>query len=194
MTEIWNWIQEHATDIEREENPAIWLGRALTWVVLGLFSLSFLSHPIDPEAPGSGLFHLIHLPFHEAGHVVFQPFGRFIHVLGGTLMQLLAPLLVMGSFLYRRNPFGAVVGLFWLAHSFMDCAPYIDDARAGQLELLGGVTGSEMPDYHDWEVMLKQLGMLSYDHTLARMFWGLGALLMVASLAWGAFILKRQRT
>jgi len=87
------------------------------------------------------------LPFHEAGHILFGFFGRFIGVLGGSLMQLLVPAIVLCAFVYRRNVFGGAVGLWWLGESCLDLAPYIDDARAGQLMLLGGVTGREVEDY-----------------------------------------------
>lgn len=189
----WLWVRERAIDIGPEANRPALLGRGLFLLVLAIFSIGFLTHPIDERAPGSAITHLIHLPFHEAGHFVFQGFGRFIHVLGGTLMQLLVPVLVVFSFLAKYNPFGSMVGLWWLGNSLMDCAPYINDARAGQLELLGGVTGSEMPDYHDWEVMLKSLGMLKHDHSLAWLFWGSGALLTLVSLVWGVYILRRQK-
>ena len=39
----------------------------------------------------------LNLVFHEAGHPLFSPFGETLHILGGTLMQLLVPALVAGS-------------------------------------------------------------------------------------------------
>jgi len=33
----------------------------------------------------------INLIFHEAGHIVFMFFGEFIHILGGTLLQIIIP-------------------------------------------------------------------------------------------------------
>lgn len=33
----------------------------------------------------------VDLVFHEAGHVIFGPFGEFIGILGGSLMQVLIP-------------------------------------------------------------------------------------------------------
>jgi hypothetical protein len=81
---------------------------------------------------------------------IISPFGRFLHVLGGTLGQLLMPLIVMISFVfYQQDNFGGSIGLWWLGQSFMDCAPYVDDARAGELVLLGGTTGQETPYVHD---------------------------------------------
>ena len=58
--------------------------------------------------------------------------------------------------------------------------------------LVGGVTGKEVADYHDWEVMLGRLGWMQYDHGIARLFWSVGALVMIACLAWGAWIVWRQ--
>lgn len=75
----------------------------------------------------------------------------------------------------------------------MDIAPYINDARAGQLMLLGGVTGRDAPEgFHDWANMLGRLGLLDYDHLLALLSFYGGALLMLASLAWGGYILYLQ--
>ena len=89
-------------------------------------------------------------------------------------------------------PASAAVGLWWLGESFLDIAPYIDDARAGQLMLLGGVTGSEVEDYHDWEGILSRLGMMPYDHALARFAFALGVVIMLSAFCWGGYILWRE--
>lgn len=188
----WSWLRERATALDPEATRAGVLARAALLAALALWGLWFLARPLDDERLGRSFLHLIHLPFHEAGHVIFAPFGDFLRTLGGTLGQLLVPILVAGAFLQRQDPFGASVGGWWLGQSFLDCAPYINDARAGRLELLGGVTGSEMPGYHDWEVLLGRLGWLAHDHTLARFAWGIGTVILLASVAWGAWILRRQ--
>ena len=113
-----------------------------------------------PENPSCTL---INLPFHEAGHIFFSPFGRFLHVLGGSLLQVIIPAVCLVAFLIRREPFSASIGLWWVGQSFIDMAPYINDARAGQLMLIGGVTGQEAPDFHDWNVLLSMTGLLNYD-------------------------------
>lgn len=167
-------------------------GRVLVWAALLVWGGKFMFTPITGEAFSRSYMHLVNLPFHEAGHVIFAPFGRFIQVLGGTLGQWLIPAVVTASFLRRKDHFAATVGLWWLGQSFMDIAPYMDDARAGQLMLLGGVTGSEVEDYHDWEIILTRLGLLQYDHVIARISFLCGTLFMIAGLAWGAGILYRQ--
>lgn len=179
--------------VETGESPLFIAGRGLMLALLVFGSGRFIFASLASGYAADTPLHLIHLPFHEAGHVIFGVLGvRFLTVLGGTLGQLLIPLIIIGAFVLRRNPFGGSVGLWWLGQSFMDVAVYANDARAGQLPLLGGVTGSEVEDYHDWEVMLGKLGWLAYDHHIARLFYGCGALLMLLALAWGGFILWRQ--
>jgi len=89
--------------------------------------------------------------------------------------------------------FGASVALWWLAESMMDVALYINDARNGQLMLLGGTTGREADyGYHDWGFILNEIGLLRSDHTLARIGQGLGILLMLTSFAWAGYLLFKQ--
>lgn len=159
---------------------------------LAAWGLRFVSQPIAGNAAGESILHLVNLPFHEAGHVLFAPFGRFIQILGGTLMQLILPAVVAASFIFQRQPYAASVGLWWLGENLLDIAPYIDDARAGQLMLLGGVTGSEVEDYHDWEGILSRLGMMQYDHALARVAFTLGVVIMLTAVCWGGTILWRE--
>lgn len=176
-------------DRSPKESPIVLVGHFFVWVVLLVWGIKFMFTPMQGEAFSESYMHLLNLPFHEAGHVIFSPFGRFIQVLGGTLGQLLAPLAVTLSFLFKADRFAATVGLWWLGQSFMDIAPYIDDARAGQLILLGGVTGSEVEDYHDWEIILTRLGLMQYDHLIARISFSCGVLLMLAALIWGGWTL-----
>lgn len=188
----WTWLMEHMFVVQPGGMKAAVLVRGGFLLVLALWTIRLMMLPIEGEELVGSVMHLIHLPFHEAGHVVFSFFGRFLHVLGGTLGQLLVPMLVVGSFLAKDNPFGATVGTWWLGQSFMDCAPYIGDARAGELTLLGGVTGQEMPGYHDWEVLLGMTGLLHYDHALARLAWTVGVALMLGALVWAGYLVWKQ--
>ena len=178
--------------VKEGENSLI-LGFKIAFLaVLVLYGFKLIFTPILAFPHGNWWMHAVNLVFHEAGHVFFSPFGRFIHVLGGTLGQLLIPAIVLGSFLWKRDIFGAVVGTWWFGESLLDIAPYANDARAGELMLLGGVTGSEVEDYHDWEVMLTKLGMMQYDHAIAKTFFTIGSLIMIAAMLWGAWILWQE--
>jgi hypothetical protein len=170
------------------------VGRGLVFLLLGLWGLYLALSSIGSNAAGTSFLHMINLPFHEAGHVIFMPFGSFLHSLGGTLGQLLMPAICVSVLLLQtRDPFGASVGLWWFGENFLDIAPYINDARAGQLPLLGGNTGHSAPyGFHDWQYLLGESGLLRWDHTLARGSHLLGAMLIGLALAWGGVLLYRQ--
>ncbi len=169
-------------------------GRALLMFGLVVWSWQLLSASIASNAVGESFLHNINLPFHEAGHIVFRPFGAFITSLGGTLGQLLMPSICAGVLLFKsRDPFGASVALWWVGENFLDIAPYINDARAGVLPLLGGNFGHSAPyGFHDWQYILNESGLLAYDHALAKAAYCVGAGVMLAALWAGGVLLFRQ--
>ena len=180
--------------VDPEVNVFSFGGRAILGLILFVWGWKFILTPMATNAVGSSFLHYVNLPFHEAGHIFFGLLGRWMMSLGGTLGQLLIPLVCLFAFLIKsRNPFGAAASLWWVGQNFMDIAPYINDAREQQLMLLGGVTGREAEyGYHDWEFILNEIGLLDYDHTLARVAYGLGILLMLVSLAWAGYVLFKQ--
>lgn len=149
----------------------------------------------DADMMGS-FMHLIVLPIHEAGHLLFIPFGRFMTVVGGSLLQVLLPLVLMASFMFgfggsRRDNFAASLMLWWAAVSIIDVAPYIWDAFDPKMMLLGGKTGAES-DGHDWQNILGDLGLLKRAHLLAGIAHKLGLVAMLVAYVWGATLLYLQ--
>jgi len=137
---------------------------------------------------GASFLHLISLPFHEAGHIFFSPFGELMTALGGSLMQVLVPVACLIAFLTTSpNPFGAAVMCWWAGENLLDVAVYANDARSLQLVLLGGRTGAEV-EGHDWEHILQMLGLLHRDHDIARAMQFAGAAIMIAALVWGLVV------
>jgi len=166
--------------------------RAVIWLILLRWSWLFVTAPLESNLAGESFLHLVNLPFHEAGHLLFMPFGRFMMFLGGTLGQVLMPVICLGTFLVQtRDPFGAAVALWWTGENFLDVAPYINDARSLDLVLLGGVTGRDT-DGHDWENILGMLGWLQYDHRLAHLTHNTGRIVILVSLVWGGTLLLRH--
>jgi hypothetical protein len=169
------------------------VGRVLLFFIMVAWGEKFIFTPMIRNYAGESFLHLINLPFHEAGHLIFSPFGRFMGVLGGSLMQLLVPLICLLAFLLKtRDTFGASVSLWWTGESMMDLAPYINDARELKLILLGGVTGRDVDDYHDWEFILRESGLLQYDHAIAKTAHSFGTVLMIAAFVWGGYLLYKQ--
>jgi hypothetical protein len=183
-----DWLIE----ADKTSDKMTFYGRAVVLFALVWWGCRFIVIPLETNYSGESFLHLINLPFHEAGHLIFRPFGRFMMFLGGSLGQILMPVICLGTFLVKtRDPFGASVALWWTAENFMDIAPYINDARALDLMLLGGVTGKET-DGHDWENILGMLGWLQYDHRIAHLCYNFGILLMLASFVWSSALLFRH--
>jgi len=185
-------VKQWTIESDAATDSFTFVGRAAVFLLLVWWGCTFIVTPLETNYTGESFLHLINLPFHEAGHLVFMPFGRFMMFLGGSLGQILMPVICLGTFLVKtRDPFGASVALWWTAESVMDIAPYINDARAMDLMLLGGVTGKET-DGHDWNNLLTMLGWLEYDQRLAHLAYNVGTVLMLASFAWGAILLFRH--
>jgi hypothetical protein len=166
--------------------------RAVVLLILVGWTWSLTRATIESNAVGASFLHLIDLPFHEAGHVIFMPFGQFLMALGGSLMQLIVPGALTVVFLTRhRDPFGAAVTTWWFGENLLDLAPYINDARNLTLVLIGGKTGAEV-EGHDWEFILMSLGWLQHDHTLAKLAHFFGTLIMVTACGWGLKLIIRQ--
>jgi hypothetical protein len=141
---------------------------------------------------GASVLHQPDLIFHEAGHILFSPFGDFMSTLGGSLTQVLIPIVCAVAFLTtHRDLFGASVMAWWTGQNLLDVAIYINDARALQLTLVGGHTGAEV-EGHDWERILTMTNALHLDHRIAMAVQIAGALLMAASLVWAAVIAGRR--
>ena len=131
---------------------------------------------------------LVNLVFHEAGHVILRPFGSTLHLLGGTLLQLAVPAVLVGYFLTkRRDPFAAGVCGWWLGESLVNVARYMADARDLELPLIGGE--------HDWNELFWRFGVLDESSVAAisSATRGLGIMVMVAGLVWlGVLLLPRS--
>lgn len=187
------WRQRLLPEAHESSGVAVY-GRVLLVLVLAIYSTHLIFAGKNENYVGESFLHLVNLPFHEAGHVFFGVLGQFIGSLGGTLGQLLMPLVCAYVFLFRHdNVFACSIACWWFAENFVDIAPYINDARAGVLPLLGGNIGKHAPyGFHDWEFLLAETGLLRFDHGIAQASHVLGSLLMLASLAWAARLLLVQ--
>jgi hypothetical protein len=160
-------------------------GRAALMALLVWWTLDIVS--------GHSTWHFVdwaNLPFHEAGHVFLRPFGRTAHFLGGTLFQLLIPV-VLGAYLAlkRESPFGSACCAWWLGENLTNVAVYMADARELQLDLVGG-------GEHDWNEIFYRFGLLAEESvaTVSATTRSLGVLVMLLGLAWAALFLLSAET
>ena len=178
-------------DVEATTSRAAAVGRGIFAVLLALWTTTLVGG-VSAERVNESFLHLPNLVFHEAGHILFSPFGHFMSVLGGSLTQVLIPLVCAAAFLWQsRDPFGAAVATWWAGENLIDVAPYINDARELKLVLLGGRTGAEV-EGHDWEYLLNAVGMAHRDHAIAAVVHAIGILVMTGALAWGAIVVLSQ--
>lgn len=157
------------------------------------FALNRLSNP----------FSALDFGIHELGHVLFSPFGEFMHILGGSLFQCLFPLLWIIGFLQKKWYFAASLCLCWFGLNLFDVATYVADARARLLPLsvgLGalGIDPSDTDDAydhaHDWYQLLSRTNHLSSDVAIAQGLRVVATVAFLAGLTLGAVLLVRMFT
>ena len=178
-----------------EVSKTNWLGRIAALAVFALWTLWIWRGTDIPDGEiGSSFLHMVLLPFHEAGHyAIFRWFGEFIMILGGTLGQHLMPIVLCLSLLIkRRDPFGAALFFWLLGFSVIDMGLYMYDAFDPKLALLGGGTGAEK-DGHDWQNIFGDLNLLKKSRGIGLFFGFVGKAMMVAALAWAAWIIWLQK-
>lgn len=108
----------------------------------------------------------VNLIFHEAGHIIFMFFGDFMSILGGSLLEILIPLIVTLHFFFTKQFFSAAFSSWWLSTAFLSVSIYASDAEERFLPLLGGDSV-----LHDWFYILSQLNLLEHDDLFGYFFW-----------------------
>ncbi|HEX8843546.1 MAG TPA: hypothetical protein VF791_02830 [Pyrinomonadaceae bacterium] len=168
-----------STHIETRREDAFTGGRVKLALALlaGVYFLWAAAHP-DRWRMIDG----VNLIIHEAGHVVFRPFGEFMMIAGGSLFQVIVPLVFAGYFYFNRKNYSCALVLFWAGESLLNVSVYAADSVEMQLPLLGG-----NDSIHDWNYMLEQLGLLGQTRSIALLIRVLGTLLIVFALAWALF-------
>ncbi|MBV1788421.1 hypothetical protein KQ940_10165 [Marinobacterium sp. D7] len=190
ITEPWTRrVFSRLTELpERVDSLTFW-GQVALFTAFFVWGWSFILGGIDWVSIGGSFLHNANLPFHEFGHVLFSPFGRYMAILGGSLFQVLMPLGLMLAFiLQRRDNFAASIMLWWCGQNFIDVSPYIADAPYRAIPLIRGMS----EDYHDWGNLLSMSGTLHRAGTYASLWFGTGVVLMLLSFCWGAWLLYRQ--
>lgn len=102
----------------------------------------------------------INLVIHEFGHPFFAIFGEWPQWWGGTLAELLVPLLIGVVFWYQRSALSTAFAGIWFFENLHYIAWYMADARSQELPLLGG-------GEHDWATLLSHYGLLEQDTAIS---------------------------
>jgi hypothetical protein len=180
--------KERLLDVPYDVPRGTWYGRVAALVAMAAWGVGvWIGKMTDPPQ----LLHLTVILFHEAGHVLFAPFGEVLRVAGGTLAQLMIPLACAAAMHRRGDNFGAAICAMWASMSLMDASVYAYDAYDPVLPLIGGGTGADA--FHDFVFLFDRFGQLPHARGWARAMNALGALGLFASMAWAAVLLYLQR-
>jgi hypothetical protein len=183
--------------VPAEVSKTNWYARGAILVAVTLYTFSFFRETdVKYGDLGGHLLWLLITPWHEAGHVVFRPFGQFMTIAGGTIMQHLFPIVLGLALLVKgRNPFGAALCFWLLGYSVIYTGWYMHDAGDPQGMMLSGKSSAE-DDGHDFVNLFAYFGAWWFDHaTRVGVFVArIGQAMMVAGLAWGAYMLWLQKS
>lgn len=124
--------------------------------------------------------HLILLYIHEAGHLIFSVFGRTLTIMGGSLMQVLAPLAWYVTAKYEGSSLSRTA-LVFTGISIIDVSVYIKDAGMLQLPLIGGLS----KEHHDWANLMNDWGMIEQSYAVGELVYWLGAGLALYGIVTG---------
>ena len=136
------------------------------------------------------IIYYANVAFHEAGHFIFKVFGEPMGLYGGTLGQLLPPLICAVVFWRQKSLVSLSVALLWLFENFFMAAGYIETARS-EGPIVWGVLG--WYGHHDWWVILRRCGALQYDTTIATIVRVMGWLGLFSTLAFITYFWWRCR-
>jgi hypothetical protein len=123
------------------------------------------------------------LLFHEAGHPIVGVFSTRLEPYGGTIGQLVFPMLLMVSFWRSGQAPGLAAASIWFSENWLNIGRYLADARAMELPLVGGGD-------HDWNTILSRWGLLRHDVQIAagiKVFAWVGIVTSVGWLIWRAW-------
>lgn len=119
---------------------------------------------------------------HEGGHALFGWFGQTLGLWGGTLFQLLVPLLLAAYFFSQRQLAGFGFCVFFFFENFLGIATYMADARAQALPLV--TLGDPEFVIHDWNAIFSSLGLLQHDLQIAEATRFVGWAGMLGVMIW----------
>ncbi len=156
---------------------------ATAWraLVLVYFIVTALGHLRDPDK--WSLISGIILGTHELGHIVFAPFPEVWTVAGGTVLQLLAPMIVAALLYRQKEQIGVAIAGCWLAISLANVAVYIADASKGELNLVSVGGGDDA--IHDWTYLLNRANLIRSDQLIASRVQGTGWIVLGLAFFYG---------
>ncbi len=150
------------------------------WRLAGILLFGFYFLTCALHAEDWHFIDNVDLIIHEAGHWIFIFFGEFIQILGGSLNQVLIPLIFAIYFILREDYYSSSVVFLWVGYSIVNVSVYMGDAIKMQLPLLGGDNV-----IHDWNYLLNHSHLINYTHMLSSLTYSIGVFMIIGAAVWG---------
>lgn len=173
-----SWAEQN-----RGNNLRIWRAtRIPVLLILGWFSFSHLA------LKGAWVFvDNFNLLLHEAGHVFFSWAPEDLHILGGSIGQLMWPAFFAGYFWFkRRELFASAACGWWFGENLMNIARYMADAVDMDLPLVGG-------GEHDYNTLFVKWNVLHRTSAIANTTRLFGVILMLITMGTMVYLTFRPR-
>lgn len=127
------------------------------------------------------------LIFHEAGHFIFMPFGNTVSVLGGSLMQVIVPLIFIIYFFLTSKRLSASLVMMWLGQNLINISVYAGDAMKMQLSLI-----TNDPSMHDWNHLFLTWGCLRQTDSIANVIYIVGLTIIIIAVILSLLFSKKE--
>ena len=164
-----------------------WEIRAILWLYTAWIGVTQFKDPMSWNALQS-----LNLPIHEGGHLLFRSFGELLHVAGGTILQLAAPIFSMFMFLKQRDYFAITFCFGWLSTNLVSMSVYMQDARAQALPLVSAEGGDGII-IHDWNWLFTKFGLINQCEGIGWLVRQSGHLSMLLCLAAGVWLFVQMQ-
>lgn len=144
--------------MNKNNKSYVWIFQAGLFFLILIFMVPYFT-----KQNHYGILDYADLAIHEAGHnIFFVLFGEFIRVFGGTLSQLIIPLVfAIYFFLMRKDLFAGMITMLWFFQSMINVSVYMRDARFMILPLFGD------PEMHDWNYLFGKMKLLHQSVEIA---------------------------
>jgi hypothetical protein len=128
---------------------------------------------------------MVDLFIHEAGHFFFSFFGQVIYYMGGSLFQIILPIVTLIVFA-RSSIRSMSFTLFWIGENTVNVSIYIADAQWKRLPLISRHAT------HDWNWLCVHLNLLDSAESIGSVVNIVGIFICISAIGVGIYCVRKD--
>ena len=131
---------------------------------------------------------------HEMAHIITAFLPSLLTAASGSLSEILLGSVLIYTAFRTRGYFSVMICSLWFMLACQSAGVYMADARAQRLELvsLGGALSGNDTALHDWHYVFGKLHILPLDIVIGDTVRGIGVIVGLAGLAFGAWLIYKM--